>query len=154
MNPPGILRPQAAGDLARRAVPQAGEDRFRALIEKSADAIVVLSERGTVLHANPPAEQLFGLQREAFVGRNLGLPLAPAGTAEVEVLGGDGKLTLCELRLIESAWAGVPAWLAALREDSIDTTLVGWTPLGHLELLRKRARRPLVGPDAVPKPRN
>lgn len=33
---------------------------------------------------------------------------------------------------------------AALRGDGIDTTLAGWTPLGHLELLRKRARRPLA----------
>lgn len=33
--------------------------------------------------------------------------------------------------------------LAALRDDGIDTTLAGWTPLGHLELQRKRARRPL-----------
>ena len=32
---------------------------------------------------------------------------------------------------------------AALRNDGIDTTLAGWTPLGHLELQRKRARRPL-----------
>jgi Ribonuclease G/E len=32
---------------------------------------------------------------------------------------------------------------AALRLDGIETSLAGWTPLGHLELLRKRARRPL-----------
>ena len=32
----------------------------------------------------------------------------------------------------------------ALRGDGIDTTVVGWTPLGHLELQRKRARRPLA----------
>lgn len=32
---------------------------------------------------------------------------------------------------------------AALRADSIETTLVGWTPLGHVELQRKRARLPL-----------
>jgi Ribonuclease G/E len=32
----------------------------------------------------------------------------------------------------------------ALRDDGIETTLAGWTPLGHLELLRKRARRPLA----------
>lgn len=29
---------------------------------------------------------------------------------------------------------------AAFRADTIDTTLVGWTPLGHYELQRKRAR--------------
>ncbi len=34
---------------------------------------------------------------------------------------------------------------AALRSDGIETSLAGWTPLGHLELLRKRARRPLAG---------
>lgn len=31
----------------------------------------------------------------------------------------------------------------ALRVDGIETSLVGWTPLGHLELNRKRERRPL-----------
>ncbi|MEX5729985.1 ribonuclease G [Rhodovulum iodosum] len=33
---------------------------------------------------------------------------------------------------------------AALRADAVDTTLVGWTPLGHLELTRKRERLPLA----------
>lgn len=31
----------------------------------------------------------------------------------------------------------------AFRRDDIETTLVGWTPLGHFELQRKRARVPL-----------
>lgn len=35
------------------------------------------------------------------------------------------------------------ALTAALRGDGVDTSIAGWTPLGHLELLRKRARRPL-----------
>ncbi len=33
---------------------------------------------------------------------------------------------------------------AAFKRDSIDTTLVGWTPLGHFELQRKNARAPLA----------
>jgi ribonuclease G len=32
---------------------------------------------------------------------------------------------------------------AAFRADQIDTVLVGWTPLGHYELQRKRARIPM-----------
>lgn len=32
---------------------------------------------------------------------------------------------------------------SAFKNDMVDTTLVGWTPLGHLELLRKRSRQPL-----------
>ena len=34
---------------------------------------------------------------------------------------------------------------AAFRTDSIETSLVGWTPLGHFELQRKRERLPLSG---------
>ena len=33
---------------------------------------------------------------------------------------------------------------AAFRADPVDTTLAGWTPLGHYELLRKRERVPLA----------
>ncbi len=32
----------------------------------------------------------------------------------------------------------------ALRGDEVETTVAGWTPLGCLELLRKRIRRPLI----------
>lgn len=33
---------------------------------------------------------------------------------------------------------------SAFRQDGIDTALVGWTPLGHYELQRKRERLPIV----------
>jgi Ribonuclease G/E len=39
----------------------------------------------------------------------------------------------------------VRALTTSLRADGIDTAIVGWTPLGHLELQRKRARRPVSG---------
>ncbi len=32
----------------------------------------------------------------------------------------------------------------AFRSDGIETTVLGWTPLGHLELTRKRERLPLA----------
>ena len=38
------------------------------------------------------------------------------------------------------------ALATALAADGIETTVAGWTPLGHLELQRRRARRPLVDP--------
>ncbi len=33
---------------------------------------------------------------------------------------------------------------SAFRRDPVETTLAGWTPLGHFELQRKRERRPLT----------
>lgn len=38
----------------------------------------------------------------------------------------------------------------ALRSDPVDTQVVGWTPLGHLELTRRRERRPLA--ELLPRP--
>ncbi|GIT93161.1 ribonuclease G [Jannaschia sp. AI_61] len=32
---------------------------------------------------------------------------------------------------------------SALRDDTVETSLIGWTPLGHLELTRRRERLPL-----------
>ncbi|MFK7996448.1 MAG: ribonuclease E/G [Granulosicoccus sp.] len=37
---------------------------------------------------------------------------------------------------------------AAFRNDQIETALVGWTPLGHFELQRKRERAPVIWPSA------
>lgn len=115
MNPHRLLRPQAPPERAGRP---AGEDHFRALIEKSPDAIVVLSERGAVLHANPVAERLLAVPRAELIGRVLGLPLSPSGVAEVEVLSADGRTTPCELRSLESAWSEVPAHVVTLRDVS------------------------------------
>lgn len=41
-------------------------------------------------------------------------------------------------KLVEEALTG------ALRRDGVETSIAGWTPLGHLELNRKRDRPPLV----------
>ena len=61
----------------------------------------------------------------------------------VRGLGGQITLDLAPMpkkdrRAFESALRG------AFRGDEVDTTLVGWTPLGHFELQRKRARVPLT----------
>ena len=115
MSEHGTLRPQSPPE---RAAPATAADPFRTLIERGPDAIVVLSERGAVLHANLQAERLFGAPREELAGWQLGLPLAPTGTAEVVVLGADGAARPCELRNIEAAWDGAPAHLVSLRDLS------------------------------------
>jgi ribonuclease G len=72
--------------------------------------------------------------------------LAAAGALprELRLRGLGGQITIdfaplakADRRKIEAALAG------ALKRDGIDTTIAGWTNLGHLELHRKRARIPL-----------
>lgn len=74
-----------------------------------------------------------GLKANLVVAKELPRQLRTRG------LGGQIVLDLAPMpkkdrRIFESALRG------ALKNDAIDTALVGWTPLGHFELQRKRER--------------
>ncbi|MEW9919536.1 ribonuclease E/G [Marimonas sp. MJW-29] len=78
----------------------------------------------------------------AGVKANLACARALPRALRVRGLGGQITLDLAPMpkqdrRAFESALR------AAFRADQVETTLVGWTPLGHYELQRKRARTPL-----------
>jgi PAS domain S-box-containing protein len=49
---------------------RASEERFRALVEKSTDAIALLDAEGTILYASPSTQTVLGYTPEEFVGRN------------------------------------------------------------------------------------
>jgi len=55
---------QRAAQLVR------SEQRFRALIENSSDAIITVTADGTTLYASPPSERVDGRPAEQRVGRN------------------------------------------------------------------------------------
>lgn len=78
-------------------------------------------------------------------GLKANLACARALPAALRVRGLGGQITVDlapmpkkERRTFESALR------AAFRADDVDTVLAGWTPLGHFELQRKRARLPLA----------
>ena len=50
---------------------QRSEERFRALIENSSDAIALLNPEGIVLYAGPSTDRVIGYSLEEFVGRRL-----------------------------------------------------------------------------------
>ncbi len=58
-------------------------------------------------------------------------------------LGGQAAIDFASLRKTERKRVE-EALKAAFRRDPVETTLAGWTPLGHFELQRKRERRPLA----------
>lgn len=78
----------------------------------------------------------------AGIKANMACARALPRALRVRGLGGQITLDLAPMpkrdrRAFESALR------AGLRADQVETTLVGWTPLGHYELQRKRARAPL-----------
>ena len=97
---------------------RAAEARFRNLIVRNADAIVVVDHGGVVRFGNPAAEALFGRRADELVGASFGFPLAIGGTTELDVVGAGGEALVAEMRVVETEWEGEPALLAVLRDIS------------------------------------
>ena len=95
----------------------ASEARFRNLIIRNADAIVVVDGGGLVRFVNPAAEALFRRSAGELVGGFFGFPLAAGETTEIDVVGPSGsEATVAEMRVVETEWEGERAHLAVLRD--------------------------------------
>jgi signal transduction histidine kinase len=92
------------------------EARFRDVIERNADAIVVVCRDGAVRFANAAAEALFGTPRAELIGRPFGYPMLVGETTEVDVVRKGGSPLVVELRVVESEWDGEFACIISLRD--------------------------------------
>ena len=77
-------------------------------------------------------------------GIKANMACAKALPRALRVRGLGGQITLDLAPMPKKDRRGFESALrAAFRADQVETTLVGWTPLGHYELQRKRVRAPL-----------
>jgi signal transduction histidine kinase len=98
---------------------EASELNYRTLLEKNADALVVVDENNTVQFVNPAAESLYGQSAEQLLGLPSQFPMARVQEMEVEVIDQEGKRILAEMRVIETIWKEKKAWLASLRDITL-----------------------------------
>ena len=95
---------------------RACEERFRNLITRNADAILVVDQHGIVRFVNPAAESLLGRPSAGLIGSQFGFPVMAGETTEVDVLGHAGAALVAEMRVVHTEWEGQPAFLAVLRD--------------------------------------
>jgi PAS domain S-box-containing protein len=112
-----IKRLKTALQQARRAV-QASETRFRNVIERNADGMIVTDRNGIVQFTNPAASGLLGRPRSDILGLPLGFPITGAGMTEIDILRSDGTPVVAEMQVVETEWEGEPAFLASIRDIS------------------------------------
>lgn len=94
---------------------QRSEARFRDVIERNADAIVVVDASGVVRFANRMATRFFkGLDHE-LVGSPFGFPIVAEETTEVDLVS-DEAPRVAEMRVVKSEWEGETAYIASLRD--------------------------------------
>lgn len=86
-----------------------------------------------------------GSDTSMTAGTKANFALAKALPRDLRIRGLGGQVVLDLAPMPKKDRRGFESALkAALRADSIETVFVGWTPLGHVELQRKRARLPLT----------
>jgi len=126
--------------LAQRAQTEAAlresEEKFRAISERSLDAILILDgEDGRILRANPAAEQALGYPVEALAGRHVSTLFPPEPSPPREVLlerlrvhgaafeeqafrRADGRTVPMDVTATVVPWDGGQAIVATLRDVS------------------------------------
>jgi signal transduction histidine kinase len=88
------------------------KEQLHNLIERNADAVVVVADSGVVRFANPAARRLLGRDADALVGTQLGLPVVVGETTDVNLVNG----RVAEMSVVDTEWGGQPALLAVLRD--------------------------------------
>ena len=90
------------------------EARFRSMIEKDADGILIVDRKGVVRFVNPAAEVLFGCRAEQFLGQLFGFPVVTGETTELDIVHGKAGKIIAEMRVVEMDWEGERAYLGGV----------------------------------------
>ncbi len=106
-------------DLEKTVVElEESEGRFRKMIERNPDAILILNRGGEILFANPAAHILFDRPAEALTGVNLGLPMVKGEFSEIGIAGTKGDERTAEMRAETIQWANEEAFIVTIRDVS------------------------------------
>ena len=90
--------------------------RFDDIIQRSADAILIVLGTGRVVYANRAAEAMFDWSAVDAAGEVRDVPILGPGTSEISLPSVDGHERVAEMRVVETTWEGQPVYLASLRE--------------------------------------
>jgi len=100
-------------DMTRR---DRDEAHVRAIIESSADAVMIVDLDEIVQFVNPAAVKMFGRPERDIVSHPFGFPVIAGQTGELMFSRADGTNGFAEMRVAQIEWNEQPAYLATLRD--------------------------------------
>src|SRR5687768_8829077 len=80
---------------------QASEARFRSVINRNVDGIIIIDKGGIVRFLNPAAELLFGRKADYLLGEMFGFPLVAGETTEIDIIRRNDRTATVEMRVAE-----------------------------------------------------
>jgi PAS domain S-box-containing protein len=127
---------------------QQSERRFKALIEKSSDVVLIVDTSGTTRYLSPSVERVLGFEAEERLGRNTFELVHPEDRAPVEVAFKDlvrtsGKSITIQMRAKhkDGSWR----WLEATGTNHLHDPTVGGVVINYRDITeRKRSEEELI----------
>lgn len=92
------------------------EAHFHAVLDQSADGILIVDREGAIRYANGAAEVLLNRPRAALEGALWGFPVGVDGLAELDVHPAPDEHRVVEMRTAPLEWEGELAYIATLRD--------------------------------------
>ena len=92
------------------------EKDFHTIVEKNADAMLVLDNRGSIRYANPAANILFNMKESELIGKVLGFPIILQDPVEMYIVRGYQEFVAAEMRMVEVVWEEEPSYLISFRD--------------------------------------
>ena len=106
------VRKQAEQDLKRSRA------SFQEIVEKHADGILVVDEKGKIVHyVNPTADSILQQPAMQMLDQKLGFPIIKDRYVEIDIFRPDtGESGIAEMRMVETDWKNRPARLITLTD--------------------------------------
>ncbi len=95
-----------------------GQATFRLIVDTIKDGILLVDRDGRVLYANTAASKIFGRPREELVDRPAGVFIPTGQELQSTIIRPDRTMEEVELKAVEIAWNGRPAYLVTLQDVS------------------------------------
>jgi signal transduction histidine kinase len=92
------------------------ETDFRTIVDKNADAMLVLDNNGSIQYANPAALTLFNMRESELLGKILGFPIILQDPVEMYIVRGFQEMVAAEMRMVEVEWEHNPSYLISFRD--------------------------------------
>ncbi len=84
-------------------------------LDSTATGVLVVDDVGTILYANNVAHQMIDRKKEGLLGLNIGIPVSEK-TAEITILGSEGKFRIAEMVVEQGHWEGRRGFLVTLND--------------------------------------
>lgn len=94
---------------------QASEKRFKNIIDKNADGILIVDENGIVRFINQAGKELFGYKAKDLENNYFGFPIVEGESSDITIFR-DGELLSVEMRVVITEWEGEKVNLISMRD--------------------------------------